>query len=719
MTSTPYLDPSLPIEQRLDDLLARMTLAEKAGQLCQLDGRCEPLQEVAEKQPGSFLQVLGEDLNRIIDANQQTRLAIPILFGVDAIHGHSFWPGATIFPTQLGLAGSWNRELVQQMGRITAVEMGACGVPWTFSPVCCIARDLRWGRVDETFGEDPWLIGELASALIRGYQGDDLSHPDAVAACTKHYAGYSETLGGRDASEAQLSRRQLRSFFLPPFEAAAKAGSATFMIGYQAIDGVPSTCNRWLLREVLKDEWAWNGTLVTDWNNVGHLVENQRVCADYAEAATKAIQAGNDLMMNTPKAWQGIIDAVERDQLDVKLVDDAVRRVLRLKFKLGLFENPRRASSADPRIGSSEHRAVALQAARESLVLLRNQGRLLPLDATNTGRLAVIGPNADHPGAQLGDWSLGSGQAGNQAGHPRASVITVLDGLRQVFDDVVYAQGSDNCYDNDSHLRQPAVALARSAEIAVLVLGDDIPLTGEGRSSATLELCGGQVALAEAVIATGTPVILVLINSKPLVLPPALRDVAAIIEGFNPGMLGGQAIAELIAGRIEAMGRLPISIPKHVGQQPIYYNQVRGQHGTRYVDMDQQPLYAFGEGLNYSECHYDNPSVVNPAPNWNDDIQVQVQIRNVGQRPMRELVQCYLRDEVTSATWVDRTLVAYQHVDLAPGETKTVELSIPFTALALVDEHAQRVVEPGDFTVLVGKSSRPEHLQAARFQLQR
>lgn len=311
MTETlPYRDATLPIPERIEDLLSRMTLPEKVGQMMQLDSRDGVDGLVADYHVGSILHTSPETLNRAIDLAEQTRLGIPLLVGEDCIHGHSFWPGATIFPTQLGMAATWDADLVERAARVTAVEVSATGIHWTFSPVLCITRDLRWGRVSETFGEDPFLIGELGSAMVRGYQGDGLDDPTAILACAKHFAGYSETQGGRDASEADISRRKLRSWFLPPFERVAREGCRTFMIGYQSMDGVPITANRWLLDDVLRGEWGYTGTLITDWDNVGRMVWEQEVCADVAEASARAVTAGNDLVMTTPGFFQGAQDAI-------------------------------------------------------------------------------------------------------------------------------------------------------------------------------------------------------------------------------------------------------------------------------------------------------------------------------------------------------------------------------------------------------------------------
>ncbi|HXS31161.1 MAG TPA: glycoside hydrolase family 3 protein, partial [Steroidobacteraceae bacterium] len=392
------------LEQRVEDLLGRMTLAEKVGQMLQWDGQSDPLKAVREMQPGSMFHILNERLAQAMDAAAQTRLGIPLLIGEDGIHGHSFHPGATIFPTQLAMAASWDLELLEQVARVTAREMATTGAHWTFSPVLCLTRDLRWGRTGETFGEDPFLIGELGAAMIRGYQGKGLDDPEGVLACAKHYAGYSETQGGRDASEADISRRKLRSFFLPPFERAVRAGCLTFMTGYQSIDGLPSTANRWLLQDVLKQEWGFEGILVTDYDNTGRLVYEQHVAPSLVEAAVIAIRCGNDLIMATRGFFEAAQQAVARGLLLEHELDAVVRRILRLKFRMGLFENLRRPElGAQARVvACDEHRELNLRAARESIVLLANDG-LLPLDAAKWTKIAVLGPGADNPLAQLGD----------------------------------------------------------------------------------------------------------------------------------------------------------------------------------------------------------------------------------------------------------------------------------------------------------------------------
>ena len=540
----PYKNPDLPASERIADLLSRMTLEEKVGQMMQLDARGGDLDElIVNKHVGSILHTSPEDLPRAVETvNTKTRLGIPLVIGDDCIHGYSFWPGATIFPSQLGMALSWDPKAVEAAGRATAEEVSSTGVHWTFSPVLCIARDTRWGRVDETFGEDPMLIGEMASAMVKGYQGGaqagETLPKDAILACAKHFAGYSETQGGRDASEADLSHRKLESWFLPPFERIAKEGCGTFMLGYESIEGVPVTFNKWLLTDKLRGAWKYNGTLITDWDNVGRSVWEQKVKPDYVHAAADAVKAGNDLVMTTPGFYDGAIEAVHTGLLDESLIDEAVARILALKFRLGLFEDPRLPDEKRIKavIGSEDHRRVNLELAREAVALLRNDGGL-PFDAApaeaipGSGdaparkRIAVVGPLADDAQNQLGDWAGSSGQVGWMPdGHPRGMITTVLDGFRALAGDgceVTYARGANvidlvpdpegEFYPDgqprpkigvsapvDRALLDEAVAAAREADLIVAVVGDVVQLVGETCSTATLELLGGQNALLDA-----------------------------------------------------------------------------------------------------------------------------------------------------------------------------------------------------------------------------
>lgn len=769
-TELPYKNPELPAEERIADLLGRMTLEEKVGQMMQLDARSGDLDDlIVNKHVGSILHTSPSDLPRAVETvNTKTRLGIPLVIGDDCIHGYSFWPGATIFPEQLGMAVSWDSEKVQAAGRATAEEVSTTGVHWTFSPVLCIGRDTRWGRVGETFGEDPYLIGEMASSIVKGYQGGaKAGEPlakDAILACAKHFAGYSETQGGRDASEADLSHRKLESWFLPPFERVAREGCGTFMLGYESIEGVPVTFNKWLLSDKLRGAWNYQGTLITDWDNVGRSVWEQKVKPDYVHAAADAVKAGNDLVMTTPQFYEGALEAVRTGLLDESLIDAAVSRILALKFRLGLFEDPRLPDQEriDAVIGSDEHQRLNLELTRESVALLKNNGSL-PFAADDAKRIAVVGPLADDAQTQLGDWAGNSGQVNWMPdGHPRHMITTVLDAFKQLVPagcNVVYSRGANivdlvpdpegEFYPDgqprpkigvsaavDQAMIDEAIENARQSDLVVAVVGDVVQLIGEGCSTGTLELLGGQNALLEALSnvarETGKPLVVVLMSSKPMVLPAcaigtngvivdesAAEGTSALLWAPSPGMKGGQAIAEIILGITEPSGRLPITFPRHAGQLPVYYNQIRGQHGNRYADLTQDPAFAFGEGLGYTTFKYGEPAITNVPDSGafteSDTVHAEITLTNTGERKGIEVVQAYIGDIVTSYSWTDRELKSFKRVELEPRESKTVAFDIPVADCTIVDPDANRIVEPGEFELLVGHSSRREDLKRTVF----
>lgn len=769
-TELPYKNPELPAEERIADLLGRMTLEEKVGQMMQLDARSGDLDDlIVNKHVGSILHTSPTDLPRAVETvNTKTRLGIPLVIGDDCIHGYSFWPGATIFPEQLGMAVSWDSEKVQAAGRATAEEVSTTGVHWTFSPVLCIGRDTRWGRVGETFGEDPYLIGEMASSIVKGYQGGaKAGEPlakDAILACAKHFAGYSETQGGRDASEADLSHRKLESWFLPPFERVAREGCGTFMLGYESIEGVPVTFNKWLLSDKLRGAWNYQGTLITDWDNVGRSVWEQKVKPDYVHAAADAVKAGNDLVMTTPQFYEGALEAVRTGLLDESLIDAAVSRILALKFRLGLFEDPRLPDQEriDAVIGSDEHQRLNLELTRESVALLKNNGSL-PFAADDAKRIAVVGPLADDAQTQLGDWAGNSGQVNWMPdGHPRHMITTVLDAFKQLAPagcNVVHSRGANivdlvpdpegEFYPDgqprpkigvsaavDQTMIDEAIENARQSDLVVAVVGDVVQLIGEGCSTGTLELLGGQNALLEALSnvarETGKPLVVVLMSSKPMVLPAcvigtngvivdesAAEGTSALLWAPSPGMKGGQAIAEIILGITEPSGRLPITFPRHAGQLPVYYNQIRGQHGNRYADLTQDPAFAFGEGLGYTTFEYGEPAITNVPDSGafteSDTVHAEITLTNTGERKGIEVVQAYIGDIVTSYSWTDRELKSFKRVELEPGESKTVAFDIPVADCTIVNPDANRIVEPGEFELLVGHSSRREDLKRTVF----
>jgi beta-glucosidase len=724
----PYQDPELSAERRTQDLMARMSVEEKVGQLVQADGRKEAAEQVRDKRVGSFLHIWGAATVELQKLAERTGHGIPIIFGIDAIHGHGFWEGATVFPTQLGISCAWNPDLLEIMGRVTAKEMLCTGLHWTFSPVLCLARDLRWGRIGETFGEDPYLLGVLGAALVRGYQGESISDPDSVIACAKHFAGYSETVGGRDASEADLSERKLRTYFLPPFEQMVKAGARSFMTAYQCIDGVACVVNRWLLTDVLRGEWGFRGFVVTDWNNVGRTHTEQGLYPSIEDAVPASIKAGNDMIMVTPEFYEAALSQLAKGNLSKEDVELACRRVLSHKFELGIFDHKRYPAlhRAPEIVGCAAHREPLLRAALESIVLLKNEKpegsskRILPL-SSNIRHLALLGPNADDTLAQLGDWSFGSGQASLKTdGHPRQLVSTVRDGVREKARTraigVDYERGCE-VMTNDLSRIQRAAELAAAADVAIVVVGDVIDQTGETKDRYELDLTGGQMPLLQAVKQTGTPLVVVLINSKPLCIPWVAENADAIIEAFNPGMKGGEAIAEILFGEANPMGKLTISFPAAVGQQPVYYQQIPGWHGNKHTGYTNKALFPFGFGLSYTTYSYDKLELSKSELSAGESLTVSVTVRNSGGRAGTEIVQLYLNDVFSSLSTPEKTLKRFARVHLERGQSEVVTFQLDPADLSYIGRDGKPVTEPGEFEVMAGGSSRDQDLLRARFTL--
>ncbi|OHS96444.1 glycosyl hydrolase [Tritrichomonas foetus] len=708
-----YLDPSAPINDRIQDLMDRMAIEEIVGQLQQVDGHFDFIGPMKDQHPGSMFSLLGFTAGHVIELARESRLKIPVLMGIDAIHGHAFYSGGTVFPTQLGVAQSWDEELIESQGNVTAFEIRYTGPSWTFSPVLCISRDARWGRVGETFGEDPFLIGKFATALIKGLQGPDgvTNDPNKVAACAKHFVGYSETRGGRDSTEADLSYRKLQSYFLPPFEKAVKeAKVATFMSGYHAIDGTPMTLNDFLLNDVLRGKWGFDGFVVTDYSNIGYLISNQYIFDNYVDASAAAVKSGNDMSMAVTDFYQAALDAVTSGKLDMEFVNQSCRRILELKFKLGLFEDDRYpdANKAAERNGSPENRQVALQACRESIVMLKNDG-FLPLNPTNIQKLAVIGPNADNPLSQNGDWSLGTGQVDFFGKHPRNCTITYVDGftnrLKEANVTVKYALGCGIEPGEKADLEE-AIKIVEDSDVTVVVVGDRLVYYGEMRSTGTLELMGGQLELLRRIIETKKKFIIVLMSYKPLIIPDdIIEHASAVLLQFSPGMMGGQALAEAVFGDFSPNGRLTISIPRHAGQIPVYYNKVRFSHQNNYVDLSTTPRFAFGYGLGYSEIEYIDAKINKNEFQKDEVIKISVVLRNTGKFDQYEVVQAYLHDILTSMTWADIELKGYSRVLVKAGEEIETTIEIPVNECSIVNAKGERVVEPGDFQVRIGKAS--------------
>lgn len=681
-------------------MLAEMTVEEKIGQMQQISleaFRPEVFERFRKLGAGSFLHVLGNEADEVRADAAKTRMKIPPIFGIDAIHGHSLLNGAVIFPSQLAMACSWNPELVKKMGKATAEEVNADGLDWVFSPVLCIGRDTRWGRVDETFGEDPYLVGTLAAAITEGYEEDGL-----VAACLKHYIGYGEATGGRDAYDTEISMRKIREVFLPPFKRAVEAGASTVMTAYGSISGVPMTAHRELLRDVLKEELGFEGFVVTDWYNVGSLRTKQKAVESFADGVRVTVEAGNDMSMNSYQFYDHALRLVNEGKIPMALVDDAVRRILRVKFSLGLFdENKTRMPKSV--IGSKAHVEINHEITRESLVLLENNG-ILPLKEAPK-KIAVIGPNADSIRAQYGDWTFFSHPNSAPAGTvPKGDHYTVLRGIKTVFADseVNYAKGCDVMEMTDDAMMEEAIALARDCDVAIAVIGDVFAQNGETKDRAILELTGRQNELVRRLKATGKPVITVLVNGKPLCLGDVIGNSDAIIETFNGGDLGGLCAAEMIAGKFNPSGKLPISFPRASGQVPCYYNQYAGWHGGKYMDVEEGSLYDFGYGLSYTKYEYTNLAISSDTAKAGDVLTVSVDVTNVGAMDGYETVEMYYNDLYSSVLTPARQLCGFRKVFVKAGETVHVELPLAVDDLALVNAKCETAVEPGDFEIMVG-----------------
>ena len=702
---------------RVEALLSQMTLEEKAAQMMQIPytmvGREEALRW-AKLGAGSFLHVLGDDAREVQRAAMSSRLGIPVIFGIDAIHGHGLNDRATIFPSQLAAACAWDPEVVREMGRVTAREVATDGLHWTFSPVLCLGRDTRWGRVDETFGEDPYLAGELGAAIVEGYQGESLDADDSILACAKHYIGYGEALGGRDACDTEMTYRKLREVFLPPFRRAVEAGCATVMTAYGSIDGTPFTIDPQAMKDILRGELGFDGFVVTDWDNCRHLIVDQHVAADIGEAAVKTAQGGNDMIMTSLGFYEAAIQAVREGRLAESVLDDAVRHILTVKLRMNLPEKPEK-KGVPGCIGCQEHLDSALNAARRSITLLRNGG-VLPLK-DGLKKIAVIGPNADDIRNQYGDWTYFTHPTANRNRQPMRPYETVREGFERLCAErdieCAYHQGC-GILPSESDNIPGAVAAVRDADVIFLVLGDAQCQIGEGKDRANLDLSGRQMALFHALRELGIPLVTVLVASKPLCLGDAAEKADAVICAFNGGMFGGRAVAEAAFGCFHPSGRLPISFPRHSGQLPVYYNQLPGWHSYpagHYCDLPAEPLFTFGEGLGYTT--FDYAQLTFDAAS----MTAAVTVTNTGKRAGEETVQVYFRDMASSVLTPDKRLIAFTRIALEPGESKTVRFQLTREDFSLVNRDKQRVTEPGDFTLFIGHSAKAADLLSVAFTL--
>jgi beta-glucosidase len=707
------------VEARVSALLARMTLAEKVGQLTQYSGEQKAtgpvtfaddrLAAIRAGLVGSVLNVTGADNTRHYqELALQSRLKIPLLIAQDVIHGYR-----TTFPIPLGEAASWDLEAMRLSAHVAATEAAAAGVHWTFAPMVDIARDPRWGRVMEGAGEDTYLGSRIAVARVQGFQGDQPGATDSVIATAKHFAAYGAAVGGRDYNTTDMSERQLRETYLPPFRAAADAGVATFMNSFNELNGVPATASRHLQREILKGEWGFGGIVVSDWGSIGELVKHG-VAANDKEAAYLAIMAGNDIDMESNAYPRYLAELVGEGRVPLAVVDEAVRRVLRVKSRLGLFADPFRYSDAarEQRVLADPANAVAARRmARESIVLLKNEGGLLPL-APTLEKVAFIGPLAKATRDNMGGWSIE--QRGVDYTQLIPSAFSRLQERLAGRTELLYAQGC-TVSGTDTGGFADAVAVARQADVVLLSVGEDITMSGEAKSRSNIHLPGVQEELVRAIAATGKPVVLLVSAGRPLVLEWAAEHLPAIVYTWWLGSEAGNAIADVLTGDYNPSGKLPISFPRSEGQIPIYYNHPNTGRppesddgsGFRsgYIDLAISPRWAFGHGLGYSRFEYENITLDRHQLHGNDRLEVSAVIRNTGTRAGTEVAQLYIRDLVASIARPVEELRGFERITLAAGERRTVHFTLDRDALSFWNEQLKWVAEPGEFRIMIGAAS--------------
>jgi len=727
-TSTANADPdSLLIEQRVKNLLGQMTLAEKIGQMSQLDAGDGHAPDylgdgLRAGRIGSVLNVVDVDavneLQRI--AVEESRLGIPLMVGRDVVHGFK-----TVMPIPLGQAASWNPDIVRDGARVAALEATTTGVNWAFAPMVDISRDARWGRIAESFGEDPYLTGVLGAAMVEGFQGDNLSAIGTIAACAKHFAGYGAAESGRDYATTNVSENELRNAYLRPFKAAVDTGVTTLMVSFSDIDGVPASGNEFLLRQILRDEWGFDGFVVSDWDSIRQLqvhglTENDR------ESAFMATTAGVDMEMAGDTYSHHLADLVEEGRIDIAMIDAMVTNILRAKFRLGLFERPFTDPGNLPLIANQHALETAKNLALQSVVLLKNENHMLPLSAEQMNSIAVIGPMADAPYEQLGTWIFD--------GDAELS-ITPFDAINDLIGDKVDVRHVRAMETSRSRTTEPfdaAVQIAAESDAAILFLGEESILSGEAHSRANINLPGEQAELVRRIRKTGKPVIAVILAGRPLTLTNIIDEVDAILYAWHPGTMGGPAIADLLFGVESPSGKLPATFPRMVGQIPIYYNQKNtgkppspekvvhiddiDAHAPQislgmsafHLDAGYTPLFVFGHGLSYAEFDYQNIRMSAHELSPGDTVSISADLSNNGEVVADEVVQLYVRDLVGNVTRPVRELKGFRRVRVEPGQTVTVEFELHTDDLAFYGQKMNLMTEPGEFHVWIGGSSATE-----------
>jgi len=703
------------IEQRIDSVLSLMTQEEKIGQLVQFTGDWDTGTHSTEPKAGkkelliegkisSFLNIFGADVTRGLQkiAVEKSRLKIPLIFGLDVIHGFR-----TTFPVPIAEASTWEPALVEKSARMQAIEVSSSGINWTFNPMVDIARDPRWGRIVEGSGEDPFLGSKMAVARVKGYQGNDLSANNTIAACIKHFAGYGGAEGGRDYNTVDVSERTFREVYLRPFKAAVDAGAATLMASFNEIGGVPSSANQQLLTKILRDEWKFDGFVVSDWNSIGELIPHG-VAKDLKQAAELALNAGLDMDMESNAYTKNLSELLAEGKVSTKTLDESVRRILRIKFRLGLFDDPFKYCDAEKEkktILNQEMKNATYEVGKKAIVLLKNENGFLPLDKTEK-KLAVIGPLANSTIDPLGPW--------NQQGDAK-DVVSVLQGIKNKLNSngkILYEEGCSISGKEKSGFAA-AVNAAQNADVVVLVLGESADMSGEARLRATLDLPGVQEELAKEIYKTGKPIVAVLMNGRPLTVKWLNDNATAILETWFLGIRAGDAIADVLFGDVNPSGKLPVTFPRYVGQSPIYYNHKntgrpydpKNNYTSYYADFENTPLYPFGYGLSYTKFVYNNLKLSAKKIAKTESLKISVEVKNTGLYNGEEVVQLYIRDMVGSVTRPVKELKGFQKIFLKKDEVKKVEFELTEDDLKFYNLDMNFVSEPGTFKVFVGTNS--------------
>jgi len=746
-----YLDPSLPVADRVENLMSQMSLEEKVYQMCQYVGlehmkaaeskispeelekndalgfypgmRSDDIARLAEDgKIGSFLHVVTpEEANELQELAKKSRLAIPLLIGIDAIHGNGLVSGSTIYPSPITQAATFDDALIKEGSKQTAAEMRANGMHWSFTPNIDVLRDPRWGRTGETYGEDPFLVGNMGIATITGLQGEDFSNADNVIACAKHLIAGSSSINGLNASPTDVSKRTLFEIFLPPYRRAVQEANVySIMAAHNEVAGMPGHMDKYTMTDLMRKRWGFDGFYVSDWNDVSRIAIWHHVARDFKEAILFSVEAGMDMNMHGPLFDQFVIELVNEGKLPVDRVNEACEKILTAKFKLGLFENALVDEKNAEKVNFAQaHQQTALEQARKAITLLKNEKNTLPLSNTGNGKkIFITGPNADNQ-TTLGDWV---------SPQPEENVVTMFEGIKTLGEEkgyeVEFFDSGDRSKEITAGNIKQAAEKAQAADYIVLVLGENSfrhdwsrKTTGENIDRATLKLSGNQMQLAEAMLDLNKPIVVIYVSGSPIAEPELEAQVSAVINTWEAGAFAGQATAEILFGELNPGGKLPLTIPRSVGQLQMVYNHKPTAYIHKYNTEKKVPLHPFGFGLSYTSFKLGAPELSKATfDNANDEITVSVSVTNTGKVAGEEVVQVYVRDERSSYTRPVKELKGYKRVSLEAGETKTVQIPLDADALAFYDKDYNYVIEPGAFTIMTGNSSADKDLQKTKLE---